>query len=602
MIVADVWKSVSDTLGTCDEDYLYDILSSAVELGSNKGLYDPLIGYLHTVSGSDNMVYLPREVDSIIKINIDGKPSFTRDRLFEFSLGTDGTVEGDTIGFTWDDRVTSPIQKTLVAPTSFGARAINPVDDGKEIRLFGIDDDGREVEEILTIQSVAPTQSVNLFSRINRIVKDETEYPVSLIDWDNEEYAYLYPDDVDPFYRAIRVSKSSAHLRIIYRKAYFKLSKPSDFIPLHHKMAVVMLCKAVKAYRDDNFDLAMACEEKGYTMLEERQASLSSALTAAMKDRVTATNQNIGVVEGIVVADIYDEAVEIGGNVGRQRIFDNITSAVKMLKDQALWDAELGFAHLATSDDGTSVVLPRYVDIVLAITEACGPIPMVNKWFAFHVGGTGNCVSCCTWQRTSDVVTINEVKRSNPLRLGVQALNPSDSGKEVTIYGLDDKGISAEETIVAGSPTPVYGSIKFSRIDRVSKQESDGFIRLFQVNDDMTEGALLGYYYPDELEPNYARIKISRRAQGVKMAFRRRQIKITGMQDFIMLRSREAILLTLRGIEAMKTDLPAGQAYIAAAVELLSAEQASRNPGDTPSLQIDPELTGTLGGGSIEFC
>lgn len=601
MIVADVWKAVSDTLGTCDEDYIYDVLSQAVELGANKGLYDPLVGYMHTVSGSDNLVFLPRDVDSIIKINIDDKPSFSRDRLFEFSLGTDGTVAGDTLGFTWDDRVTSAIQRAIVTPQTFAASGVSSVDDGKKITLFGLDDEGREVEETLTIEETSPAQSVTLFSKITRVVKEATEYPVSLINHDDIEYAYFYPNDVDPVYRAIKVSKANTQLRIIYRKAYFKLTTQSDFIPLHHKMAVMMLAKSVKAYRDDNFDLGAACEEKAHQMLEERQAALSSALAASSKDRVTATNQNLGVVEGIVVADIYDEAVEIGGNVGRKRIFDNITEAVKILKDQALWDAELGFAHLSTSDD-EFVILPRYVDIVLSITDCCGPVQMTNKWYAFHIGGSGQCQPWCTWQRTSDVVTINRIKRDKPLPLQAKAFSAADDGKRVTVYGLDENGLEAVEIIRAGFSTQTTGAIRFSRIDRVSKEEGDGFISLYQINDDLTEGLQLGYYYPDELEPNYAQIKISKRAKGVKMAYRRRQIKISSMQDFIMLRSRQAILLTLRGMEAMKEDLSAGQGYISAAVELLSAEQSAHNPGDTPSIQFDPYGSAGLGGGqSIEF-
>lgn len=595
MIVADVWKNISDTLGTCNEEYLYAILSEAIELGSNKGLYDPLIGYLRTTVGADNYVYLPRDVDSIIRINIDGNPSFSRDRLFEFSLNTDGTATGDTVGFTWDDRVTSPLQRTLDAPRTFAAVAVNSADNGKKITIYGLDASNREIEEELTISDVETQGSVS-FSEVTRVVKDETEYPVSLVGDDALEYAFFYPEDVDPFYRRIRVSKADSVLRIMYRKATFKVSRQSDFIPLHHRMAVVMFCKAAKHYRDDNFDLAMACETQGHKMLEERQAALSSALTAAQHDKVTATNQNIGVIEGVVVADIYDEACEIVGAAGRKKVYDAISEAVKLLRDQALWDADLGFVDIAVQNTG-KVTIPRYADVILSVASCCGPLVMQNKWHQFHIGGSGMGGNCMAWQRLPDVVTVNQI--DEPTTLEAWASDLTDNGKKVTVYGTDENGITRVEELSVHNLTPVPGVIKFASITRIQKEESEGFITLYQTGSD---GKMMGHYYPDELEPNYAQIKVGMKSGCVSIAYRKRQFKISSMQDFINTKSRQAILLAMRGIEAMKQDVQSGSAFIEQAISILSAEQANRNAGDMPTMQIDPYVSPGIGNQSIEFC
>lgn len=598
MIVSDVWQSLSDALGTCDENYLYAILNEAVELGANKGLYDPLIGYLDIRSGDDNLVYLPKEVDSLIKININRNPSFFRDRLFEFSLNTDGSVLGDSVGHTWEDRIQSPVQATPLIPITLSVECSSE-DEGKKVTFYGVDEDGKSVEK----EFIASTE-VNYIStgmhRITRVSKEESEFDILVYSSDplgqTKQIALYQPLETEPMYRVVRVSMRNADLRIMFRRSYFKISNQNDLIPLHHKLGVIMLCLAVKSYRDANFELASAYEAKGYQMLEERQASLSSALTAASQDRVTATNQNIGVADAVVVADIYDEACEIFGSVGRKRIYDNITEAVKILRDQALWDIDLGFVDLIT-DKELFVTLPRHVGEVLAISNCCGPLTLQNKWYQFHVGGS-ECSRCDTWQRLPEVVPVNEIVE--PLTLELWSSNIADNGKKVVVYGIDEHGIEREETISSHNLTPVSGAVKFASISRIRKEETEGFLTLHQTG---SSGKMIGHYYPDELEPKYARIRLGYKAKSVRMAYRLRQIKISSMQDFVNIKSRQAVLLTMRGIEAMKADVNAGNQFIASAVELLSREQAASNAGDTPTLQVDPFTSGTMGGGiSIPFC
>jgi hypothetical protein len=78
------------------------------------------------------------------------------------------------------------------------------------------------------------------------------------------------------------------------------------------------------------------------------------------------------------------------------------------------------------------------------------------------------------------------------------------------------------------------------------------------------------------------------------MRYSKRTLKITSLNDFINLKSRQAILLTLRSVEAMKTDVKAGESFRQAAIMLLSEEQAASNPGDTPTIQIDGFTSGGL--------
>lgn len=592
MLVSDIYESLSDALGTCEESYLFAVLSEGIELGANKGLYDPLIGYLSVTSGADNMVYLPRDVDVPIRINIDGNPSYSRDRLFEFSLNTDGTVTGDQVGWSWDDRGDYAIQKTLTTATKFAAKASNAADNAKTITVYGLDANNNEISETLTLAVSSPTVGAVEFSSVTRIVKPITSYYIELVDASSTVYARYYPDETDPKCRRIRVSKASSSLRIMYRRRTYKITSQSDFLPLHHRLAIILLCKAAKHYRDSNYEAAIATEEQATRMLNERQSALSEAAKAAQYDSIPATGLDIGVVEGIVVGDIYDEACEIAGLVGRQQVFDKITSAVEMLRNVGLWDADIGYVDLAVS--GEYVTLPRYINRVLSINILGRPTIMRNKWFQFHLGGLGRCKPHgAIWDNFGDVITINPIE--TPLRLGAIAEDAADAGKTIKVYGVDDSGLVKTEVITATSGAIAPGSIKFAKIHRIEKESSLSFIRLFQVTDADAESTQLGYYYPDELEPRYQRIRIgSKNAESIRMLYRKRQDRISSMTDFINLKSRQAILLAMRSIEATKKDPAQGEQFRQAAIRLLSEEQAASNPGDTPTLQVEPHTSGLL--------
>ena len=98
MIVASqVFSQVGRVLGTCDDAYVYDVLTRAVELLANKPtktnvLWDPMLIYVDIPVVDNYYVCLPPHVEKPIKININKQPAFTRNQFYEFSMNGPGSV------------------------------------------------------------------------------------------------------------------------------------------------------------------------------------------------------------------------------------------------------------------------------------------------------------------------------------------------------------------------------------------------------------------------------------------------------------------------------------------------------------------------------
>jgi hypothetical protein len=603
MIVSDIFSKVSNVLGVTDQTYIFQVISDAIELGANKGIYDPLIGYLTITSGTDNLVYLPRDVEVPIRININSTPAFFRDRFFEFQANTDGTPTGDTIGFTWDDRTPVALQKT-VAPTgmTFKAQCANAADNNKTVTLYGTDINGVTQTETLTMLNAAPVAgTVQWSSEVTAAYNNATAGAVSIIGaTDGLTYAVYQANETEPHFRRIRVSVAGATLRIMYRRRTFKIAALTDYIPLHSELAMVMFCKAVKLNMEDAYEAAQSAEQQAVRFLEEKQKTLESAKAAAQNEVLPTTNRNIGVADAVIVGDIYDEACDIFGQIGRAQMFDRITSAIELLQNACQWDASMGYCDITTDSTQYFVVLPRYVDRILSLTVNTLPALMRNKWFEFSLSGNGsndNFQNPRTWDNYGDTLTVNPIDPKTPLRLAAICDDPSDDGVTITVYGLDDAGNvlrtnGADGLVVTANTVLTPTTTKVSQVTLIVKGQSNSFIKLVQINADGSEGALLGYYHPDELYPRYQKIRIGQKGASVRLRYRKRDAKVKSLTDFINLRSRTAILQACRALRAMKDDPDAGESYRQNAIKLLSEEQNINNPGDAGGLNVDQWIFG----------
>ena len=126
-----------------------------------------------------------------------------------------------------------------------------------------------------------------------------------------------------------------------------------------------------------------------------------------------------------------------------------------------------------------------------------------------------------------------------------------------------------------------------ARIERITKEPTTGFCQLVGYEPNQKATIPIGYYFPDETEPNYRRIKLGSMCAWARMRYRKRQIKVTSLTDPLHLKSKLAIVTALRSVKALEKDPAAAQAFETKAVEYLSREQASRNPAETFSVQFE---------------
>ena len=129
--VRDIWTEAREILGTCAENVLLRKISIAVEVLANSGDFDPLIGYLD-ICVQGGIVTLPREVETLLKVNIGGKPTLARDQLYNFHLNGPGDCLCQC-DYSWQDLGQVPCYRELVQPSKLVAFVQNQEDEGKDL-------------------------------------------------------------------------------------------------------------------------------------------------------------------------------------------------------------------------------------------------------------------------------------------------------------------------------------------------------------------------------------------------------------------------------------------------------------------------------------
>ena len=677
MLVSHLYEEIKEKTGSCDQKVNFRTLTRAIQLLSSGGLFDPQLGTLTLrVEGAYN-VALPRDVRAPIRINIDGNPSFSRSRIFEFEMNS-VTSEGEETGWQWHDRGTSPVTFVDHQPTKVAYRTTHPNDNGKTLTIRGINRAGREVVERLTGLMAGAQPSENLFARILHIHREETERDTHLEGVSPVEgqpvppppppgqdpipptlvgpLARYYPDETEPSYRVIKLSKTGVAIKVRYRKHVFEIKSLEDVIPVDSAMAVLMAVDAVRMMMRRENEQALPVLEAARRMLQDEQDANNEGVDAALAgtEVQTSANRTINHKDLILVADIYDDASDIVGRIGQPKLFDRITEAVEILERKTGWESSMGMCDVDKSNfcgdlnlDGSKghgyFVLPRYVHSVLQVNVEGQPTIPRNRWFTFHLNGTGerHMASARTFDDLGYVATINRL----PIRLARDSEKPTfdsttaftfdstiwptfdntgvprykgqgfrivpqwvlatceleaDKDAVVRIYGLEEKEDGQiVEVYRHGQPgwvcpcktNPTQNDLgsdapKFVRIDRILRQPTKGFVSLKTFD---PSPLLLGYWYPDETEPSYRLLKIDRCQKArVTLRYRKRAAKIVSLDDPLNLRSRTAIKLAMMALAKMGTETELAMTLEAKAASLLVEEEGSTYPLVSSSLQFDP--------------
>lgn len=92
-------------------------------------------------------ITLPRGIDVPLAVNIDGSPTYFRNRLFQYHVNKGGMY--NPVSWAWDDRGYVAIIMDIIRPSQLVAVAESNNDVGKMIRVLGTDQNNRDLRSQL---------------------------------------------------------------------------------------------------------------------------------------------------------------------------------------------------------------------------------------------------------------------------------------------------------------------------------------------------------------------------------------------------------------------------------------------------------------------
>jgi hypothetical protein len=584
----------------------------AVELLANKPTktnvcWDPLLVYVDIPVVERYYVCLPPHVQKPVKINLNKQPAFTRNQFFEFSMNGPGSEDPEA-GWSWQDRGWKPLQKPW--PPGGAPFIVAPADsrDGNlEFRLNAINQDGSTTWLDCFVGTAGPK-----IWGVLEVSKPVTQGALTLYAnqfiLESAAVAVWAPETLYPQFEWIKLSQAGVSCKMLCRRRTYKLTLPTDVIPLSNRQAVITACIAIKSYDTLNWDDGATAEQNALRFLDEDQGARNLFQRVSQAAETSPTlNLNINTRDAIIVADLYDVACDIFGPISQQKIFDRITESIELLANLANWDPLIGYVDIQTFDS-FYVTLPQYVDQVLAINVNHVLGGFRNAWHEFHMNGLGQD------NDQADAVGSNrpsggweEVGESPcafplaaPSYLVASPLSPVDNGTEIRVWGIDindlpiygeDGNLGVSITCQQNSFDISSQSLPFKRIDRIQIGSPQGFIQLY-ATDGTQYLQNLGTFWPNVPEPMFRVIRIGQKAVTVRMRYRKRLLKITSLTDPVHMRSRNAIMNAMRSIQTGVTDPQAAAMLLQAAKETLQREWRATHPNEQLGIQVDSNTWG----------
>ncbi len=297
--VTTIWERAKKLAGNSDEPVVFEFITDAVELLANKGEFDPNFGMVDICTGHSCCVVLPREVESILALNICGRPAVGRDQMFRFHLNTGGLC-GPKLAYEWDDAGSAPVFRDPPSPRKLFVLATNPDDVGVALWVYGLNSAGDLLRtdngdgtftEGIQVPSVA---SFSAFAAglpdvkgITRVRKPITKGPLRLCyisDTGDTVVIGVYQwDDEEPKLKRIRLSRPAGWIRVAYRRSQFKVRSIYDLLPVRNSQAVLMMLRALWHYGKDDLASGEGCESTAVRWLTEEERTSGSQTIAPIQ-------------------------------------------------------------------------------------------------------------------------------------------------------------------------------------------------------------------------------------------------------------------------------------------------------------------------------
>lgn len=288
----DVYDESKAIVGSCSDDLLFRWQSDAIELVVNKGEFEGWKGWLDICASNGTCVTLPREVQTILAVNIGGRPTLGKDQLFNFHLNGPGDCRTQC-EFSWQDQgANHSTYRDLPGPSKIVAYLSRAEDDGTELLVHGYAENGDRLRHeingqwldgilIPTIFGYAvPDDNAPRIARIDGVTKESSVGTIRLSTIDDTgatgTLLGLYePDENLPNYRRIKLSRNCNWVRIAYRKTVKKIVSRYDRIPMASRMSFLLSLRAIKFYNEQSYADAHTYESDATRIELEAQDALT---------------------------------------------------------------------------------------------------------------------------------------------------------------------------------------------------------------------------------------------------------------------------------------------------------------------------------------
>lgn len=303
--VADIADEARKIIGACSEEQFLAWSTDVVQMIAQKGDFEPFKGMIdictagcacassgatcHANPCGRRCVTLPREVSTVLAVNIGGHPALGFGQTFEFHLNTSGKGCAGACEFNWYDQGGYHyLFRDLITPAHLVAHLQTAEDNGKEVIVQGFDTDGNALRRqvngewingilLPTIFGYAlPDAEQPMIARITRLSKSDTVGTVRVSTIDSSgatgvTLSIMEPDETLPQLRRIKLSKVCDWVRILYRRSNPKFTSRYDHVPLQSRLAFLLGMQARKHYRDLQINDAHAYESDAARLEVEAQ-------------------------------------------------------------------------------------------------------------------------------------------------------------------------------------------------------------------------------------------------------------------------------------------------------------------------------------------
>lgn len=288
VVVADIYDEASRIFGAQGRDKIFDRITSTLELLYNKSQWDGLIGYVDIRSDDDFYVALPRYVDQILALNVNGNRGIFRNKWFEFNLnslgefcdqrqdprnwvpwdqlvttekagacggrvstfgafGTSGVLRNNRPPYGWEEVGETPLAYRLKGPAQLVAVPELAQDNNALITVYGYDEFDQPVLNkrgnwgiVIPCRkhSLAPARGVPNIRRIERITKEPT-------------YGFISLYAINPF--STQVNPLIVGGEPLGQMEFLSLFWPWDTEPMYKLIRIGTFCKRIRIRYRKNY-------------------------------------------------------------------------------------------------------------------------------------------------------------------------------------------------------------------------------------------------------------------------------------------------------------------------------------------------------------